>query len=73
MGDRYGTPAFHADPAIHGNREHYPGMEPTKGLTVDKETAKKKVLNRPERYGMKVDPDAKVEDISVGMSSVWRS
>ena len=23
-GDRYGTPAFHADPAFHGNREHYP-------------------------------------------------
>ena len=43
------------------------GMEPTKGLTVDKETAKKKVLELSERYGMKVDPDAKVEDISVGM------
>ena len=39
----------------------------TKGLTVDKETAKKKVLELSERYGMKVDPDAKVEDISVGM------
>ena len=38
-----------------------------KGLTVDKETAKKKVLELSERYGMKVDPDAKVEDISVGM------
>ena len=43
------------------------GMEPTKRLTVDKETAKKKVLELSERYGMKVDPDAKVEDISVGM------
>ena len=43
------------------------GMEPTKGLTVDKEIAKKKVLELSERYGMKVDPDAKVEDISVGM------
>ena len=43
------------------------GMEPTKGLTVDKETAKKKVLELSERYGMKVDPDAKVEDISGGM------
>ena len=29
--------------------------------------AKKKVLELSERYGMKVDPDAKVEDISVGM------
>ena len=43
------------------------GMEPTKGLTIDKETAKKKVMELSERYGMKVDPDAKVEDISVGM------
>ncbi len=43
------------------------GMEPVKGLVVDKETAKKKVLELSERYGMKVDPDAKIEDISVGM------
>ena len=43
------------------------GMEPVKGLSIDKETAKKKVLELSERYGMKVDPDAKVEDISVGM------
>ena len=28
---------------------------------------RKKVLELSERYGMKVDPDAKVEDISVGM------
>ncbi len=43
------------------------GMEPVKGLVVDKETAKKKVMELSERYGMKVDPDAKIEDISVGM------
>ena len=43
------------------------GMEPTKGLTIDKETAREKVMELSERYGMKVDPDAKVEDISVGM------
>lgn len=50
------------------------GMEPTKGLSVDKATARKKVLELSECYGMKVDPDAKIEDISVGMrSSVWKS
>ncbi len=43
------------------------GMEPVKGLVVDRETAKKKVLELSERYAMKVDPDAKIEDISVGM------
>ncbi len=43
------------------------GIEPVKGIVVDKETAKKKVVELSERYGMKVDPDAKIEDISVGM------
>ncbi|MBS6395842.1 MAG: ABC transporter ATP-binding protein [Clostridiales bacterium] len=43
------------------------GMEPVKGLMVDKESARQKVLELSERYGMKVDPDAKIEDISVGM------
>lgn len=43
------------------------GSEPTKGLVVDKKTARKKVMELSERYAMKVDPDAKVQDISVGM------
>ena len=43
------------------------GVEPTSGLVVDKKAARKKVLELSERYSMKVDPDAKIEDISVGM------
>lgn len=43
------------------------GMEPMKGLTVDLKTAKQKVKELSERYNMQVDPDAKIEDISVGM------
>ena len=43
------------------------GMEPTKGLTVDKATAKAKILELSEKYNMAIDPDAKIEDISVGM------
>lgn len=43
------------------------GAEPMKGLTVDLKTAKKKILALSEQYNLKVDPDAKVEDISVGM------
>jgi general nucleoside transport system ATP-binding protein len=43
------------------------GNEIVKGLTVDLKTARKKVLELSEKYGMKVDPDAKIEDISVGM------
>ena len=43
------------------------GVEPTKGLVVDKKTARQKVVELSERYGMAVDPDAKIQDISVGM------
>lgn len=43
------------------------GMEPTKGLVVDLKTAREKVLEISERYNMQIDPDAKIEDISVGM------
>lgn len=43
------------------------GSEPTHGLVVDKKAARKRVMELSERYAMKVDPDAKVEDISVGM------
>lgn len=43
------------------------GMEPTKGLTVDMKKARDEVVNLSERYNMQIDPDAKIEDISVGM------
>ena len=43
------------------------GMEPVKGLTVDLKTAREKVMEISERYNMQIDPDAKIEDISVGM------
>ena len=45
------------------------GVEPaTKHLGfLQKAEARKKVLELSERYGLKVDPDAMVEDITVGM------
>ena len=43
------------------------GMEPVKGLKVDLDSAREKVRELSERYNMQVDPDAKIEDISVGM------
>lgn len=44
------------------------GMEPTKNAgVVDIKTAKKNVLEISERYGLKIDPDEKIENISVGM------
>lgn len=44
------------------------GQEPTKsGRRVDIDTAAKKVQELSEHYGLKVDPYAKIEDITVGM------
>ena len=43
------------------------GAEPMNGVVVNRAAARKRVLELSERYGLKVDPDALVEDISVGM------
>ncbi|MCT4786711.1 ABC transporter ATP-binding protein [Exiguobacterium aestuarii] len=43
------------------------GLEPKSGVTIDRATARKKVKDISEQYGLKIDPDAKIEDISVGM------
>ncbi len=43
------------------------GMEPMKGITLDMAKARQQVVELSERYGMAVDPDARIEDISVGM------
>ena len=43
------------------------GTEPTKNIKLDMAAARKNVVEISERYGMAIDPDAKIEDISVGM------
>ena len=43
------------------------GMEPRKGIAVDIKSARNRILDLSGRYNLKVDPDAKIEDISVGM------
>ncbi len=43
------------------------GVETTKGGFLQKEEAKKKVVALSDKYGLFVDPDALVEDITVGM------
>ena len=43
------------------------GVEPNKAGFLQKKQARDKVVALSERYGLRVDPDAKVEDISVGM------
>lgn len=42
------------------------GNEVTKGINLDLKTAKKKILELSERYGLSVEPDALIRDISVG-------
>ncbi len=45
------------------------GNEPTtwRGLRVDEDAARRAVRDLSERYGFDVDPDARVEDVSVGV------
>ena len=43
------------------------GTEPQKGIMLDMVTARKNVVEISEKYGLSIDPDAKIEDISVGM------
>ena len=43
------------------------GVEPSKGLFLEKKGAREKVLQLSDKYGLKVDPDALISDITVGM------
>lgn len=43
------------------------GSETRKGLVLDVKTASKRIEQLSQRYGLNVDPHAKIEDISVGM------
>ena len=43
------------------------GVEPCKAGFLKKDVARKKVLELSEKYGLRIDPDAKISDITVGM------
>ena len=43
------------------------GMEEKRGLVIDTKKASKKIKALSEQYGLNVDPDALISDISVGM------
>lgn len=43
------------------------GVEPNRLGFIEKKEAKKRVMELSERYGLRVDPDAYIEDITVGM------
>ena len=43
------------------------GCEPTKYGLIERNLAKEKILKLSKQYGLEIEPDAKVDDISVGM------
>jgi len=45
------------------------GLEPTSGFggVIDRKTARERVVALSDRYGLKVDPEARIRDLSVGM------
>ncbi|MEG1524807.1 MAG: ABC transporter ATP-binding protein [Clostridia bacterium] len=43
------------------------GLEPTRGISLDIKKATEKIRQLSEKYGLDVDPNAKIENISVGM------
>ncbi len=43
------------------------GTEPMKGIFLDRKKARQKILDLSQKYGLAVDVDAKIEDITVGM------
>ncbi len=43
------------------------GIEPKAWFTIDIKAASKRIRELSELYGLNVDPDAKIEDVSVGM------
>lgn len=43
------------------------GVEPNRVGFIEKKEARKKVMELSEKYGLKVDPDALIENITVGM------
>ena len=43
------------------------GSETVKHGFIDRKSAREKIINLSQKYGLAVDPDAKIEDITVGM------
>lgn len=43
------------------------GEEPVRGILIDAKKARERVTALSKQYGLNVDPDAKIEEISVGM------
>ena len=66
-GHRHGAPAFQTGGVLFGAGQHHPRRRGYQDGLSAKDAARKKVMALSEKYGLRVDPDALVEDISVGM------
>ncbi len=68
---KYGIGMVHQHFMLIDNQTVYEnvvlGLEPKKGVFLNRKRAKKEVKNLSEKYGLQVDIDSKIEDISVGM------
>ena len=64
---RHGAPALHADPGHDRGRERGAGVRAAQGRAARPSTrAEERVRELSERFGLDVDPRARVEDIGVG-------
>ena len=62
---RHGAPALHAHPGHDRGREHRAGQRAARAACCSTSTRRReRVRELSERYGLAVDPDARVEDIS---------
>ena len=66
-GHRYGPPTLQAGGCFSVLDNIILGVEPSKLGFLQKAEARKKVVALSEKYGLRVDPDALISDISVGM------
>ena len=65
--DRHGAPALHADPGDDGGRERRARVGAAqRARSSTSAEARKRVLAVSDQLGLAVDPDARVEEISVG-------
>ena len=63
---RHGAPALHAGRAAHRGRERHARARAARGPFLDTTRAVAEVRALSERYGLPVDPEARVENLSVG-------
>lgn len=57
---------FQLVPVMTVTENIFLGDEPHKGPFIDRKSAREEIIELSERYGLQVDPDARVEDLPVG-------